>query len=439
MLKKLKKSECMILNETVAELHGFPKKEGFLFGVELELEGRGVALEGIRPVNWKRMEEGSLRGENCEYVFAQPCELGESVKRVNAIFKQFAKHEVQLVPSYRTSTHVHLNFSDKTVKQVINFFFLHTVLEELLEHYCGDTRRSNLFCMSCRDNEQLIELMESALFKRGHFNGFGNDIRYNAANLAALMKFGSIEIRTMRGADTAEQVIDWLDILNQLYVFSCSDECPPPWKLCENLSHLGSHQFLRQCFNDETVAKLMATWPVTMDLTRSLMNGVRLIQMLSYRLQEPWEAPAPEKLNPMAEMQKWEVPIQAMEPMQGYINNERAARLAPAQPHGGYDRLQLPSGQLWWVVPVYRHQPGDKLDAGEYQATFYADAAVYVDDRTGMALKWLRFNGEDLMPGSRLDHTINRRYYDEMEENEVPEPEMDEDDYEEHDPDEQED
>jgi hypothetical protein len=283
------------LNSQVGAL--FARKgpvEGNLFGVELEVEGRNVAMEGIPSKNWKRVEEGSLRGESIEYVFSAPCPYDEAVKRVDRLFATFKKHDVVLKNSYRTSTHVHLNFSDKTVKQAILFFFLHTILEEVFEVYCGEQRKGNLFCLSTRDNEELVESLEKAIFGYQNFRDFGENIRYCAANLAALNKFGTIEIRTMRGADTAEQVNAWLNILNQLYEFALNTKMSPV-ELVEQLSFRGAAGFLSMIFDEDTVTELMKTWPPAMHLHVSLLNGVRLLQMLAYRLESLWSKVYEEK------------------------------------------------------------------------------------------------------------------------------------------------
>ncbi len=393
---------CRVLNDQISDLSGLRPKEGMLFGLELELEGEGVALHD-NPVGWKQVAEGSLRGEATEYVFSRPVAYDLSRKRVTELFKALNANGATLNASYRTSTHVHLNFSDKTPKQAFNFFLLHTVMEEVFERYCGDTRGGNLFCLSCRDNEELVTMLDQALFTYGNFNSFGNEVRYNACNLAALNKFGSVEIRTMRGADTPEQVLDWLDILNQLYVFACSEDCPAPWKLCENLSYLGAHGFLSQCFNADTVAKLLKTWPAALDLHRSLMNGVRLMQMLSYKLQESWEKPAPEG-----------VPLGGEGPV--FVKNfKREVRMdAPPIPvrREQFDRVVLPSGGGWWVSLIDRLEDAELLHVEGRVFRFSAARLVFYDTLTRKPLRWDHFEGEPVKIHSDKDMFVNREYYE---------------------------
>ena len=430
------------LNTRVGDLRMVKREvEGFKYGIELELEGCGVALRDVATRNWLRVEEGSLRGENIEYVFSTPGDFIESQKRVDALFRLFKKHNVALKNSYRTSTHVHLNFCDKSVKQAINFFLLHTVVEEILQYYCGDQRTGNLFCLSCRDNENLLELLDDAVFKHQTFEQFNDHVRYNAANLASLRKFQTIEIRTMRGADSAEQVKQWLDILRQLYEYSCREDCPPPWKLCENLSYLGVEGFLGQFFTHETVEALLKTWPAALNIHESLLNGVRLVQMLAYKLEEDWDKEyEPEKFQTLDKMVivdhgpnmvRWDVggmpaPPPGMAPL---IN-----RKPPAEQS---DKIFIPHIGQWFVLrrdqlgPVDNHR--QNIGArGFLQFSRELDYWMY---QTGAAeefsiCRWLTYKGINLRQGTALENEINRQWYDENEPEEPEdgyEPDFDED------------
>jgi hypothetical protein len=381
------------LNSTVAVTTGRMQKDGMLYGLELELEGRNVAMDGVASKNWKRVEDGSLRGESTEYVFTAPCDYPEAVKRVDALFKKFKENNVRLNNSYRTSTHVHLNFLDKTGKQVVNFFFIYTILEELLEHYCGEYRGGNLFCLSCRDNEELVDMLEQSLMG-GRWHSFNNEVRYNAANMAALNKFGTIELRTMRGANTADEVNEWMEIVKHIYEYACSKDCPPPWRLVESLSHLGPMGFINSIFPAKIVDKLVASWPAAKDLPRSLMRGVRLIQMLAYKLEDPWSRPY-EQPKPGVKQAKDPFPF-------GRPNDELRAM----------DRVALPNGGGNWNVPRFEFE---QFQDGQVDP----DGAVHWDNnlmvwKHGRKIcKWLTFRGRPVIEGSIDDEELNVEWREE--------------------------
>jgi hypothetical protein len=372
------------LNSKLSDFTGREPKDGLLYGLELELEGRNVAMDGVPSKHWRRVQDGSLRGESVEYIFARPCDYPEAVLRVDKLFKMFKEHDVNLKNSYRTSTHVHLNFSDKTVKQIVTFFLLHTIFEEVFEYYCGDERKGNLFCMSARDNEDLISMLNDALFTFHNFNSFSDNVRYNAANLAALNKFGSIEIRTMRGANTKKEVVEWLDILRQLYEYSCSGKAITPAKITESLSYLGVDGFFGQIFDKVATEALMKTWPKACNVHTSLLNGVRLIQLLSYKLEDVWEEEYKPEPTPAKKAKREE----------------------------GADRIETPDGHNWWLRDKVVALPiGYEEEINGRNYIFDHQNLIMKNIRTGEPCKWLVFNGRRVTPGSVADRDVNRLYH----------------------------
>ena len=274
-------------------------KEGELYGLELELEGRNVRIEGKAVKGWRQTEDGSLRavnGEAVEYVFSSPCPYKEALERVDRLFRTFEKCGTVINNSYRCSTHVHVNFSDRKVRDVINFFCLFTIMEEILEAYSGEGREGNLFSLPTRDAEEIVNILLNSVSKYQNFNDFNENIRYCALNLSALNKFGSIEIRTMRGADNDQMVKDWIEIIHQMYDFTVN-RVKRPVELIENLSFMGVDGWMLNIFTKEVYDKLRASWPPERNLHQSLYEGVRLIQFLAYRLDEAFQIEVPDMVE----------------------------------------------------------------------------------------------------------------------------------------------
>lgn len=284
------------LNQLIAPYVGVRLTEGNVFGIELELEGRGVRLPDVATKGWTRHDDGSLRGESIEFTTAGGKTFEEAVKAVNDLFTKFKTHNVKFNDSVRTSTHVHLNFADKKLKDVLNFFMLFTVFEEVLQYYSGEDRKGNLFCISSREAEGIIHILEGAVAAGNMRNFAGDRYKYAACNLSTLFKFGTLEVRTMRGANSAEQVNRWLDILNDLYLYALNN-MRSPVDLVVELSHLGAEGLLRKVFSPENHQEVMKTFPKAQNLQYSLMEGVRLIQVFAYEFDEDFRAPyeAPKK------------------------------------------------------------------------------------------------------------------------------------------------
>lgn len=276
------------LNTPVALGLGVRETKGNKFGIELELEGRNVGLADVATRGWGRVNDGSLRGESIEYTTTGPKDFEEATKLVTSLFKKFKENGVKFNDSIRTSTHVHLNFSDKTNKAVINFFTLFTLFEEVLQHYSGEDRKGNLFCVSTREAEGIIGEIVHAL-DQGTFGRFAGDrYKYAACNLSTLFKFGTIEVRTMRGANSAEQVNTWLSILNNMYEYALG--MVGPTDLIRDLSILGAEGLMKKVFSPENVKELMSTFPAPGNLHYSLMEGARLIQVFAFVHEEDFTA-----------------------------------------------------------------------------------------------------------------------------------------------------
>jgi hypothetical protein len=214
------------LNYTTSAYVGVKEISGNKVGLELELEGRNVALHDVATKGWGRHADGSLRGESVEYATTGPKDIPEAKKLVTDLFTKFKQHGVVFNNSIRTSTHVHLNFADKPIKAVINFFCLFTMLEEALQFYSGEDRKGNLFCISTREAEGIVGVLANSLSRCDLSRFAGDRYKYAACNLSSLFKFGTVEIRTMKGATSAEQVNNWIDILNDMYEYSLKMKSP---------------------------------------------------------------------------------------------------------------------------------------------------------------------------------------------------------------------
>lgn len=329
----------MFLNSLVCSCTGCPEVTGNKFGIELELEGYNVRLQEVPTKGWRRTDDGSLRGESVEYVFTQPKTYEEAQKAVKTLFKKFRDNGVKFNDSIRTSTHVHLNFSDKPMKQAINFFCLFTMLEEILQYYSGEDRKGNLFCISSREASGIIPILEECVCKASLRDFAGDRFKYAACNLSTLYKFGTIEIRTMRGASSEEQVSKWLDILNDLYIFS-TEKTISPVELVSNLSLMGSEDFLKTIFQDHNLEEILKTFPTPCVLHHSLMEGARLFQIFAYEFDEDFRSKP--DLNALIKHQKNRLPVTIKE------GNHRGHIYVIYTPEGRVWRLSPDHGGPWW-------------------------------------------------------------------------------------------
>lgn len=196
------------------------------FGIEIECEGKGI-IE-VHSKYWTTVNDGSLRGqylEECaEYVSKLQLDTNgkrTALKRTHhkvhpALRSLFRLHLKDAVfnKSPRTSTHVHINVLDLTRKELFNFIYLLTLLEDSLIKLSGKSRQGNRFCLSSKDAVGYFKGV-SYLFdvpvRRLRLSE--EDFKYSTINLATIGKYGTVEIRCMEGTNDAVRLTRWINLL----------------------------------------------------------------------------------------------------------------------------------------------------------------------------------------------------------------------------------
>ena len=255
-----------------------PKKGEY--GIEIEVEGENL------PHNipgWVEHPDGSLRGESTEYIFDGPVTLKGSVERLDKIEEAFKSSGGKIIPSYRASSHIHVNVSDLPLVKIANFITTYFILEDLLFDFAGRERAGNLFCLRGSDAEGLIYSLSQAVRTGDMVNWLNNDqIRYSALNVKALIQHGSLEVRGMRSTDDFNEVKQWLRIVHQLRqsVNSFRD----PQDVIVSISARGAEGFIRSIFDEDTANLFVKS----RNLYQRMIDGARLIQDFAYCIPD-WE------------------------------------------------------------------------------------------------------------------------------------------------------
>lgn len=252
------------------------------FGIEIEVEGSGVTLNTPKlPVHeWKVVADGSLRGESFEAVQREPKGLTESCAAVKNFYEVITANGAKIHDSMRAGLHIHLNCQNITLKRMFTFMTAYYCIEDMLVDYLGEERAGNLFCLRLSDAEDISFAIANCLKKEslGAIGYFTNDnLRYAAMNLVSLSKFGTLEFRAMRTPTTAEPVIEWLKILDRLYLGSKKFDNPAA--LISAMSANGEKEVLSSLL-PEDFAKKLFNRP---DFEDSLYKAIRNIQHWVFR------------------------------------------------------------------------------------------------------------------------------------------------------------
>ncbi len=235
----------MLLSSKIHTILGKNKVKQGDVGIEIEAEYQNpFSGESDRLSFWQIKGDGSLRNNGYEFVLTNPVKV-DLLSKVLTEWKHFIlKNRMKYIHSNRCSVHIHNNVQNFTVLETITAICCYWLVEPYLMAFCGESRKGNNFCLSLRDADavhtQLIKNIKSGKF----FEGFHNDgFRYSSLNPEAIQKFGSIEIRTMRGTDKIDEIEAWAKINHE--IFSNSKQFKDPQDLMNKFNQHGPDYILR--------------------------------------------------------------------------------------------------------------------------------------------------------------------------------------------------
>jgi hypothetical protein len=251
-------------------------------GIEIEVEALNSLVKDASALSpwWSYHPDGSLRGyDNAEYVIRNPIKFDEVPAALDHLWGKFAYHNCKLADSNRTSVHVHLNCQKFHLNRLTSFCALWFAFEEVLTEWCGDHRVGNLFCLRAKDAPAIISGLRRFIRSDAQ-SELRDGMHYSGFNASALFKFGSIEIRTLRGVKDKVIIEQWIAILRRLYDLSA--EYKDPRDVCAAFSQGGPLAFFDNMLGD--MAPIIRDGiPFNDDRIRdSMYEGIRLAQDLCY-------------------------------------------------------------------------------------------------------------------------------------------------------------
>lgn len=248
-------------------------------GIEIEVEGNKFQKVGV-PIPWEYHKDGSLRGnDNAEYVLKGPIPFDKVPEAIETLWTMFNEFGSKLDVSNRTSVHVHLNMQKFHMNRLTAFVALYFSVEELLTAWCGEHRVGNLFCLRAKDATAIVTQLKRFIQTDGR-QELRDGLHYAGLNANALYKFGSIEIRTLRGVNEPGIILDWIAVLERIYKLSA--DFTDPRDIPSLFSSEGPLNYLETVLGDKTNL-IRHGIDYNIERTRdALYNGIRLAQDVCY-------------------------------------------------------------------------------------------------------------------------------------------------------------
>lgn len=248
-----------------------------LLGIEVELEG---VPNPPKLKYWQDKEDGSLRDGGIEYVFRSPYCGHDAYNALLELEESMSAISPKMSP--RTSVHVHIDIRDLSPEAVFRFIEYFIIFERVLINYCGESRKSNIFCLPFYEAEGNLDYLypikngiseEIKIDRLYHLTRSG---RYSALNLRSMETFGSLEIRTFRGEYRTEELLKWVNIL-----LSIKDASRNIAQVDDSIvylfSSLGPMGFLGSVFKNNTELLIYPS------IEEDLIEGMRIAQDVCFK------------------------------------------------------------------------------------------------------------------------------------------------------------
>jgi len=262
-------------------IQGEATKNPDAYGIEVELEGKNfVSPPDDVSLYWGMHKDGSLRIKNpgdsaIEYVTRQPFNMGNTEKAITVLFNYLTSPGVKVYDSYRTSIHVHVNFASESFRTIYNYMALCLILDELLVSQNGEHRVGNNFCLRARD---ALGQVQSLIYSINHGNNFFDipaSDRYSSINFASLLKFGSIEFRSLECTTHEGRLLHWIGTLAEMK--KAAKNYVNPVEIIQQFSMFGPKKFLASVLGPFASKYLHVDGMEDM-----LFNGMRIAQDFAY-------------------------------------------------------------------------------------------------------------------------------------------------------------
>jgi hypothetical protein len=186
-------------------------------GIELEIEGLNLPS----PVpHWNSKPEGSLQN-GIEYI-TKPIKADAVEVYVDNLRKYIQLSGGEIKPSYRCSTHIHVNMLPEATSDMLGFYVIFMMFEPLFLTLCGNQRNGNLFCMSSYDTGDAVILFNTLcrIVHQTRTHGFGfSRGKYSSLNADRLSDLGTLEVRSFPlsvDGFTVSKWVKWLMNMRQM-------------------------------------------------------------------------------------------------------------------------------------------------------------------------------------------------------------------------------
>lgn len=185
-------------------------------GVELELENiNSNAFHEYIGEWWECVTDHSLKFNGNELRFRTALNGSSITSALDIVRSGITKYGLEpYTDGNRGSTHIHLNVSNLTIKELFNIILLSYFLEPVLMDMCHDDRLFSPFSVpSSRTKDQKFVLN---LIQQGRVNFDSNMYKYRSIGLSSVYRKGSLEYRMFHATYNTVEVLRWINFIQEM-------------------------------------------------------------------------------------------------------------------------------------------------------------------------------------------------------------------------------
>ena len=270
----------------VHDLGGVCTLSGPHYGLEIEVENcHDIPASEHR---WTHCGDGSLRMAGVEFLTVGAVNPEELLDHVHEWYQWYERYNWET--SIRTSTHVHVNMSDRELAEVHAALGVYVLCEPLLYRYCGPMREQNIYCVPYyRAPRELDWASHLRNDNRGCGAALAQTCKYSGLYLEPLVRFGTLEFRQAPVFDHAEQLLIWIDLVTCVTHsrFRTINEVAEKW------DRDGPDEFYRTVFGDRLLMILQGLCDYDFDELADLYDVEGSLERLM-----PWAEDVKEWVTP---------------------------------------------------------------------------------------------------------------------------------------------
>lgn len=185
-------------------------------GLELELESsKAQPLAWVdKQSMWTVHNDGSLRQNGVEYVFANPL-WGGDIDAALQLFEDSTKGTAFVDTGYG-STHVHYNVGNLYTTEVMSIVVGWSILEDAFLTVCKPSRDGNNFAQRFNVLNNLVTTLSSSYGANKRIDRLFANVsqdywKYANLNLATIRTFGTLEFRPYHSTWDTKEIRAWID------------------------------------------------------------------------------------------------------------------------------------------------------------------------------------------------------------------------------------